>query len=93
MIFLHQTILIVQLAVVSTWIVGIEKPDFFFFWSVASSNSSPCGSSGSIFLHIPVINVAIAFYVYLLLFGNPLAFLKINFKLTLNAVSHLHYFT
>ena len=76
MIFLHHAILIVQLAVVSTWIVGIEKLDFFFFfWSVAS-NTSPHGSSGSIFLHIPVINVAIAFYAYLFLFGNPLVFLS-----------------
>ena len=83
MIFLHQAILIVQLAVVSTWTVGIEKLDFFFFWSVASSNSSPRGSSGSIFLHIPVINVAIAFYAYLLLFGNPLAFLCLTFIILL----------
>ena len=75
MIFLHHAILIVQLAVVSTWIVGIEKLDFFFFWSIAS-NSSPHGSSGSIFLHIPVINVAITFYAYLFLFGNPLVFLS-----------------
>lgn len=71
MIFLHHAILIVQLAVVSTWIVGIEKLDFFFFWSIAS-NSSPHGSSGSIFLHIPVINVAITLF----LFGNPLVFLS-----------------